>query len=127
MPVPKVHEPTKFSVGVRDVTNLIDADNLLPVEAGFFSPEITCLSLAPDFEDDVSCFPFGTLVSLAFKDDFVSFRHTRQDIKGILRSVIHDLCTTTMVANLSDDFTLTAALVTTEDNTKGVRHKLHIA
>ena len=35
----KFHESTKFSVGIRDVTDLVGADNLLLLEAGLFSPE----------------------------------------------------------------------------------------
>ena len=123
----KLRWSTKFSVAGRETANLVNANNFLPVETGFFSPEITCLLVTPDFEDHISCVPLGTLVSLAFKDDFVSFRHTRQNVKGVLCSVVHDFCTAAMVANLNDDFTLPVALVTTANNAKRVQHKLRIA
>jgi hypothetical protein len=122
----EMQRSAEFSTAGRGTTNLVDANRFLPVETSFFSPEITRLLLTPHFKDNIPCFPLSALVTFAFKHNLVSFWHTRQDVKSILRSVVQDFGTTAMVAHLNDDFTLATALVTTTNNAKAVQYKLHI-
>lgn len=70
---------------------LVDADDLLPIEAGFFPAPATLFPLAPYSQDDISRFPVGILVSFTLKDDFLSFWHSALDFEGVMLGVVHNL------------------------------------